>query len=262
MYYQSGHPIITFSKTHKLIDQEHLHNEIEIIYCTEGKFEAVIDSSKHEILEGEMSIAFPNQSHYYLYDKSKPLTVYLLIFKIQLLDEIEETLKTNIPDTPKLRANDRQYLESLLSEMERFRNTDNYSLLKLSGLLKLLSASIFENVNFIENKKTDPAIIKNIVNFCNNNFTSDIHLSDLEKNLHINKYYISHVFNDKLKISFTEYIHSLRIYAAKNLLLNSDKTVTEIAYSVGYNTVRNFNRMFSKFVGMTPIEYKKEKRKK
>jgi YesN/AraC family two-component response regulator len=236
-----------------------MHNEIEIIYCTEGTFEAIIDSEKYVINEGEMSIAFPNQSHYYLHDKEKQLSVYLLIFKIQTLSEIEETLKNGIPDSSKLTVSDRKYVESILSEMYKHKKTDDYSLLKQSGLLKLLSAYIVENSVLIDHKKADPIIIENIVNFCNNNFTSDIHLSDLAKNLHVNKYYISHIFSDKLKISFTEYINSLRIDAAKKLLQNSDKTVNEIAYSVGYNTVRNFNRIFFKFTGKTPIEFKKSK---
>lgn len=262
MFYQNSHPTITFSVAHSLVPEEHLHNEIEIIYCTKGSFEAIIDSKKYVINEGDMSIAFPNQSHYYLHDKHKELSVYILIFKIQILPEIEETLKTSIPDSPKLIVKDREYLESILLEMNKYKQIDGYSLLRLSGLLKLLSAYIFENTNLVNNKKADPALIENIVNYCNCNYTSDIHLSDLEKNLHVNKFYISHIFNEKLKISFTEYIHTLRIEAAKKMLQNSDKTVTEIAYNVGYNTVRNFNRIFLKLTGITPIAYKKTKIKK
>lgn len=262
MYYQRSHPTITIIHTYSLMDEDHLHNEFELVYCVNGSFDAVIDSVPHKVNKGQLSLSFPNQNHYYSYDRESPIDIFILIFSIQVLPEIEKKLETSLPVDPVVSVSDAVFTETLLQKMFENRNKDDFSVLKRSGYLKMLAADIFENMELIPNRKIDPKTLSSIVTYCNNNFTSDIHLSDLEEHLHINKYYISHIFKEKVKMGFNEYIHTLRIEAAQKLLAETDDTITAVAYSVGYNTVRNFNRAFLKFAGMTPKKYRESKAKK
>ena len=160
-----------------------------------------------------------------------------------------------------MQCDDRELTEHILNKMYENRSRDDYSVLKRSGYLKLLAASIFENMEFLPSQKADPNTLSAIVDYCNKNFSSDIHLSDLEEHLHINKYYISHIFKDKVKMGFNEYIHFLRIEAAQKMLKETDDTITTIAYNVGYNSVRNFNRSFLKHTGKTPGKFRELKTK-
>ena len=102
--------------------------------------------------------------------------------------------------------------------------------------------------------------LRSIVKFCSKNFKHDISLSLLEENLHLSKYYISHLFGDKLGISFTDYINSLRVSESCRMLRKSNESVTEIAYAVGFGTLRTFNRAFMKQIGCSPSEYRKNNR--
>ena len=63
-----------------------------------------------------------------------------------------------------------------------------------------------------------------------------------------------------MKIPPMQYIVSLRISAAKGYLDNSDKNINEIAGIVGYDNALYFSRLFKKYTGMTPTEYKKRNR--
>ena len=54
-----------------------------------------------------------------------------------------------------------------------------------------------------------------------------------------------------------EYIQDKIIALAKELLLGSEKTISEISYEVGYQYSQHFNRIFKKNVGQTPNEYRK-----
>jgi AraC-like DNA-binding protein len=79
----------------------------------------------------------------------------------------------------------------------------------------------------------------------------------LEEELHLSKYYISHLFGDKLGIRFNDYINSLRISEACRLLRTSTLSVTEISDASGFGTLRTFNRAFMKQMGMSPSEYRR-----
>ena len=55
-----------------------------------------------------------------------------------------------------------------------------------------------------------------------------------------------------------QYIVSLRIAAAKGYLENSNKNIAEIASTVGYDNALYFSRLFKKYTGLTPSEYRKK----
>ena len=57
-------------------------------------------------------------------------------------------------------------------------------------------------------------------------------------------------------INFTDYVSRTRIENAKNLLLNPNLRVSEIAYEVGFQSLTHFNRVFKKVIGQSPTEYR------
>ena len=61
------------------------------------------------------------------------------------------------------------------------------------------------------------------------------------------------------QFSFGDYLQQVRIERAKELLLNSSDSVTEIAFSSGYNDIYYFNRVFRKAVNCSPMEFRKNR---
>ena len=60
-------------------------------------------------------------------------------------------------------------------------------------------------------------------------------------------------------MSFTEYLNQKRLETASVMLLKPDASIADVAVACGYPTVTYFNRIFRKFRGMTPSEYRKSK---
>ena len=60
--------------------------------------------------------------------------------------------------------------------------------------------------------------------------------------------------------SVVEYIHEVRIRKAKELLIQTEKTVQEISGSVGFANIQHFHRLFKRLTGVTPNEYRKTRR--
>lgn len=68
--------------------------------------------------------------------------------------------------------------------------------------------------------------------------------------------HFSTVFSQETGVTFTEYLKSLRLTKAKELLVKTSMRSSEIAYSVGYNDTHYFSYLFKKNIGMTPSEYR------
>ena len=66
-----------------------------------------------------------------------------------------------------------------------------------------------------------------------------------------------HSFKSVMKVPPMQYIVSLRIAAAKGYLENSNKNIAEISATVGYDNALYFSRLFKKYTGLTPSEYRK-----
>ena len=126
------------------------------------------------------------------------------------------------------------------------------------GYLHSLFAKLLSRYSFSELQHPSSNAFRAVVEYCTRNYDKDLSLSEMEKALHISKYYISHLFAEKLKIGFNDYVNSLRVSHACRHLRHSDLSVTEISSMVGFSTLRTFNRAFKKQMGCTPSEYRKK----
>jgi YesN/AraC family two-component response regulator len=91
------------------------------------------------------------------------------------------------------------------------------------------------------------------------NYTEPLTLDTLARDLHLNKYYISHMFQKRMETGFSEFVNYLRIEHACEML-SKDRSVTEVAYASGFSSIRSFNRIFANKMGMPPTQYVKQKR--
>jgi YesN/AraC family two-component response regulator len=163
--------------------------------------------------------------------------------------EPEDPVIKRITKNPRLLT-----LINILSSEANFPKTSREILLR--GYLFTIFGELVERMTFKSVRSDEGRALRSIVKFCSKHFKQEISLSILSEKLHLSKYYISHLFSGKLGIRFNDYINSLRVRSAAEMLKSGNKTITEIAYAVGYNSVRTFDRCFLKVRGMTPKEYR------
>lgn len=96
------------------------------------------------------------------------------------------------------------------------------------------------------------------IKYINEHFTEDIDLKKLAAIEHYNVSYYSEWFKNKMKVSPVEYIQKLRIEKAKELFLNTDLTILQIAQMIGYEHNSSFTRVFKNLEKMTPAEFKRK----
>lgn len=94
--------------------------------------------------------------------------------------------------------------------------------------------------------------------YMRNHYTEDITLGALADYARVSPIYLSGLIKKETHLSLSDNVNKIRIAQSKNLLIHTDRTLNEIAHTVGYNYQNHFSRIFKKFTGITPLEFRKK----
>jgi two-component system, response regulator YesN len=134
--------------------------------------------------------------------------------------------------------------ESMLEE--KFIN-HNYANINLNDV----KDNKVKNVNKVKLKLFD-----DVRNFIKENIKKELELEKVASNFGLSVYYFSRTFKEVTGTNFSDYINKCRIDIAKELLSNGEMNVKEVCYKVGYNDPNYFSKVFKKYEGISPVNYK------
>ena len=120
-------------------------------------------------------------------------------------------------------------------------------------LTRLLSQLALEHAL---SPRTVPAYLEDIKSQLETYYYESYALAELEQRYKVNRYRLCREFKSHYQISPLQYLHRVRIQAAKSLLVETNLKVHEISYEVGYENVNHFIAHFKKNTGLTPTEYR------
>lgn len=237
----------------------HFHSQIELVIMRRGSTRAFLNFKEYEMEAGDVFIAFPNQIHHYR-DEGEHDSL-LIIFPGELCSEFSPLFPAFVPASPLVKGlgND-PALQRVLDEMlDCRRRRPPYFEAMTKGYLILFIAELLPRLGLTPVRRDDSDLLRTILNYCSDHYHAPLKLDDLAQALHVSKFHISHLLNEKLQMGLNEYVNRLRIAEACDRLRNSDASVTEIAEAVGFNSLRSFNRVFQAERGTTPLHYRRIK---
>ena len=109
-----------------------------------------------------------------------------------------------------------------------------------------------------ESSPTYDKMIDNVVSEIREHYMEDISLTSLATKYNVSMGRLSEMIKERLQVNFSDYIASLRIQRAKELLRDDSVSIQEIAEIVGYNDYFYFTKVFKKVEGISPSKYRKE----
>jgi AraC-like DNA-binding protein len=129
------------------------------------------------------------------------------------------------------------------------------------SIVKLLSIfaqhlSMISNQIVVQEQNNEPPFIARAKQFISDNQSEELSLNQVAKAVNMSSFYFCKKFKKITGINFTEYITRVRIEKSRNLLLNPNLRVSEIAYEVGFQSLTHFNRMFKRVLGSSPTDYR------
>ena len=103
--------------------------------------------------------------------------------------------------------------------------------------------------------------IRPAINYIDANYDKPIALAEIARASHLSASRLAHLFKEQMGVTLIEYVTGVRIEQAKELLLGTDQSCTEIGFEVGYSNQSYFTRTFKSLVGMTPRQFRVRNRR-
>lgn len=264
---------LSYRSTKRIAADFHSHPEYEIFYFHEGKSNYLIGDRIYTLSAGDLIIMHgltlhcPKLNHRNAYirsvihfDPSYVQTINPLFPQTRLLEPFEELQnhRVNLQDEIK------EEFESMLSKLDRLnRSTEEGKrqrfLLGFLDILFFILPLFRQPLRAANDHQSDKEKnVQRIISFLEQNYMLDLKLDQLERGLHLSKYYLSKIFKEVTGVTIFEFLYQRRINQAKVLfMMEKHKSVTEVCYQVGFKHLSHFSRMFKVKVGMTPEQYKR-----
>ena len=116
--------------------------------------------------------------------------------------------------------------------------------------------SILSNQILVRQQNAEPPVIAKAKKYIEEHQTEELSLSEVAKAVNTSSFYFCKMFRKVTGINFTDYVARLRIERARNLLLNPNLRISEIAFEVGFQSLTHFNRVFKRILGQSPTDYR------
>ncbi len=256
-----------------LFTHEHIHDEIELLYVRNGSAVAEILADRIPLSRGSILLINRLLNHNYS-NISKDFDCIILQFKPQnVFDNKIVDLKYLVPFYRT--ASFSYYLNNLIDDAaneialclnEILKNCTTQSesgkdLILNSLLLKLLYISHKYDIyslgtdKLTEKEKTIRRIL-NLQKYINSHYAEALSVSFACEYVKLDYHYFSRLFKQQTGKNFIDYLNSVRILNAQQLLTSSNQSISFISQSVGFQNPSYFNRVFKAVCGVTPKEYR------
>lgn len=217
--------------------------------------------------EGDMVTMAPMIYHRSFPLSEKPYVNYLIKISRRLADDFCREIDPKIwqdvfdPRCISFEMDDRKKVQSILSDMlELYLNRTAYTDVLLRGSLYRLVVLMWEK----SRKSDSPAFrdtlsreIMEVMYYIEQNYSDDIRLKDAALASGFSEGHLSRLFSSQVGVSFSEYLINVRIRHVKELLLNTDMSVSEIAFHTGFSNADYLSARFRRHEGMTPSAFRK-----
>ena len=254
---------------------QHKHDYIEIVYVLEGRFIQEIKGRQIEMNKGDLCILDRNVIHSSLPLSESDVVVNIIltpkffdgIFMHLLSDDnyisnfIINSLYTkskeqnflihHVKDDSVIKI----ILENLLLE---YYSTEMKSPAAINGYLLILFTEISREITYITGefiKDEQHRVKERILTYIRNSY-KDTNLNEMADYFHFHPSYLSSLVKKEFGKNFKDLLTDVRMSEASKLLKNTDFTIENIVYELGYTNLSHFYKVFKKTYGMTPNGYK------
>lgn len=257
--------------------QLHTHEYLELGYVVKGTFKQRICEKDIIFHEGDFCLIDKNCIHQdYLIDQDA-IVIFLGIENGMFEEIINENVTTqkiiSFLQTALMKQKDLQqyiHFRPMAGVREKMEPCLSLLLSELSeaeigsahickGLLlrifRLLSTGYEFSLTREQQKTMNWVVFEEVCDYIQTHY-QDIHTQELMDLFHFQKDYFNRLIRKKTGMTYSEYLQSVRLKKAEQLLIQTDTNVSEIAELVGYHNKGYFYKIFTEKYGMTPAKYR------
>lgn len=243
----------------------HMHRQLELLYIISAPTTVTIDDQDVSLQTGEGVLIFPNQMHGL--KNITPGQNLLCIFEPDFCHSFQSFFQNRRPvrnnfSISELSEHSKTALEGLIClarTLEKDHPTPSDVSLYAEGYLTLLLADLLPSLPLQMRKSMeDLALEQRLLLYLDAHYTEELSLESLSKEFGVSRFVLSRIFTEKLHTSFPDYVNSRRLDYARDLLLSTELSVTQIALDAGFGSSRSFFRAFQDSFHTTPGAYRRQ----
>ena len=252
----------------------HRHNYVEIDYVVRGSCNMYFEEETHTFGEGTMMIIAPGSTHdieipdesivycLMLRRSTFQTTFFTLLSRDDVLSSFfrKVLLDGDAPNYLIMHAQEQHFIQVMLqSAMKECHEPDLYSNSCCISLIYLMFGNLLRGgigePEFYHYQMTSD--FSSVLSYIRRNYRT-ITLTDLAEEFHYSKPHMCTLIKQNTGTNFSALIRQVRLTEAKEYLIKTDISISDIAEIVGYNSADNFSRVFRKVYGVSPLEYRRQ----
>lgn len=236
----------------------HYHNTYELYFLLKGQSEYFVKDKTYSV-EGNYIVLIPkNELHYNMYITDK-IERYVLNFSEDLITPSLLPVMKLLFNKPIYLPRHPNYLKRLMSDIiSEYHKNDAFSADILQCRITEILTYLARNPSLPLPDKaeiTHPSVAK-LTHYINENYNKRLTLENSAHMLGIDRSYLSKLFHSNTGFTFKNYLSIIRIKRAKELLVETNKSITTIAYECGFDDSNYFSTVFKKSEKIPPLEYR------
>ncbi len=253
----------------------HFHDFYELVVVCQGTGVHNTKTEEYRIERGDVFLIKPEDAH--SYSNTEKLELINLLYrpdrlKLPMYDlsnvpgyfaffEVEPAMRSQHGFKSRLRLSDDKldYLKNLIMALEKELDfcPAGYGYAMASLMMQII---LFVSRNFTRTDspgQKDIIRLSEVLSYIGQNYAKDITLETLAKKASMSETTLYRMFRKTFGESPVNYVITVRIGHARELLANSNRAISDIAWEIGFHDSNYFSRHFKKHTGMTPREYRR-----
>ncbi len=247
-------------------EDAHFHDFEELVVVTEGSLEHYIDFQMEVIQAPAASYISMGKMHRVV--ERDDLRGWILKFQNEFIPDSKLNFYSNFMTSPSVPLSAKGCLSKfnslceIIQEETLRENPDTKTIRHLvSALISMIESERKSNLPIEGNAKVSQmATFTNFLRILEENFRRDEGVTFYADKMNMSERNLNTVCKNNFQKSVSEIIETRKLIEAKNLLMHTEKSISEIGFELGYNEKSYFSRVFRNKISLTPTEYRDKSR--
>jgi len=236
----------------------HSHEFVELVYVESGTAVQKLNYETINLKKGDVFIIADNSEHSIRPTcEENDFRLINIIFNKKFIDFDYSVFW---PITPFNTLHNHEFTDIINIALKKQEEHSRFADEAIKGCIYLLLSNLAEAyATFGKNKakqNRNRSYVMLAVKFISENFYKKIGLKEIADHVGLSSGYLQKIFHKERQTSIIEYLLRYRVEQSCKQLIETDKTVAEISYDIGFSDTKNFHYAFKKVLGMTPNEYR------